>query len=189
MLKSGTTVFVGGYRQVSPANQDPVLIRFDGGKKTFCRTDFETSPADGRIYGLFLSGESLYVLFSMHGTQGAPERDLRRFTRKGWMRDAGRGAPTAAVILRMDPKSGDAQTGTFLTAVKDDGNSNSVEVLSIENTAKGLVVKANAWHSPRMTSRAPMQCTGASPFLQTIIFTPDLSRAVDSSAQRCVCCE
>ena len=189
LLENANTVFAFGYRQVAGPNQDPVLIRFDSGKRTYCRTDYETTQAEGRIYGLLLAGEDLYAVASLVGPPGKADQDFRRFARKGWMRDSGKGSPRAAIILKIKAQSGDVESAAYLTSVKEDGNSNSVEVLEMDLNSKGLTVKANAWLSPRMTSRAPMQCKGKEPYLQTIIFTPDLSKTVDSFAERCVCCE
>jgi hypothetical protein len=191
--KGGAVVEVGGsriyagYQQVSSDNQDPIVTRFDNGRQVWCRTNYETSGDDGRGYGLMWDGgQMMYAVFSATGTQGEPNKDYRRFTQRGWLPTYGAGGGAkVAVIAKINPQNGAPLRGSFLTAILENGKSNSLEVTQLSWHNRRLLVQANSWYSPRRIDRKPMTCSGASPFPYTLKFSPDLSRIFLPKADRC----
>lgn len=176
-----------GYQQVTSDNQNPIVVRFDSGRRTWCRTDYEVSGDDGRGYGLAWNGGSvLYAVFSATGTQGTASQDYRRFTSRGWLPSYGSGGgPKVAVIARLNPVNGTPYAGTFVTARLSNGRTNSLVVTNLRWTGTSLVVNANSWFSPRRRDRQPMNCTGSSPFRYRIVFTPNLQLVNSATAERC----
>lgn len=190
-VSSGDATIYVGTQQVSANNQDPRVVRFDSGRQTWCRDDLETTGDDHRGYGLLWSGDALYAVFSVTGTQGSPSEDFRRFATEGWLTsfsDAsprGGGGPKAAVIARLDPATGDGLTASYLTALTSKGKTNSLAVTSLDLDRDTLVVGANSWWRPRRADRTAMECTGDSPFPTTYHFTADLSDVTSVESDRC----
>lgn len=179
-----TTIYIG-YQQVSSTNQDPRIIRFDNGFRTWCRTDYETTNDDGRGYGLIWNGGNiLYGVFSSTGTQTG--NDFRRFSKNGWLPSYGSGGGAkVAVIAQINPANGNVYHATFLSALLANGRSNSLEVKNLSWNGKNLTVKGNAWWAPRRSNKTYMNCSGSSPFQYTTVFTPDLTKVTSSSAINC----
>ncbi len=185
-VKIADTYIFAGYRQVSAKNQDPVILRFDGGKRTWCRKDYETNNDDGRAYALFYDGTRLYAAFSATGTQGKASRDFRRFTQQGWMKSYGRGGGAkSAVILKLNPDTGEGISGTFVNAVLKNGKSNSLVVNHMNLSDGALVVQADSWYSPRRPDRQALSCSGKSPFAVRLQFEQDLSALRSVEADGC----
>jgi hypothetical protein len=130
-----STIYIG-YQQVSSINQDPRMVRFDNGVRTWCKTDYDTTGADGRGYGLLWNGSSiLYAAFSTDGTQGTSSQDFRRFATNGWLTTYGRGGGRkVAILARIDPKTGNVLNATFLSALLSNGESNSLAVKGLSWT-------------------------------------------------------
>lgn len=191
--KGGPVVTIGrsriyiGYRQVSSTNKNPIVVRFNRGRRAWCRTDYETTGDDGEGYGLLWDGSNaLYAVFSATGTQGTPSQDYRRFTSRGWLTSYGSGGgPKVAVLARLDPTNGAPNAGTFLTAQLSSGRSNSLEVTGLSWTGSRLVVTANSWFSPRRANRQPMTCNGSSPFFYRVVFSGNLRQVFRTQSDRC----
>ncbi|GAB4433102.1 MAG: hypothetical protein OHK0035_16860 [Cyanobacteria bacterium J069] len=191
--KGGPVVTIGrsriyiGYRQVSANNKNPIVVRFNRGQRAWCRSDYETTGDDGEGYGLLWDGSNaLYAVFSSTGTQGTPNQDYRRFTSQGWLTSYGSGGgPRVAVVARLNPTTGAANAGTFLTAQLSNGRSNSMLVTNLSWTGSRLVVTANSWFSPRRANRQPMTCTGSSPFFYRVVFSANLRQIVRAQSDRC----
>lgn len=183
----GTSRIYIGYQQVSADNKNPIIIRFNNGRRVWCRTDIEVTGDDGEGYGLLWNGGNLlYGVFSATGTQGTANQDYRRFTAAGWLRSYGNGGgPQVSVVLRLNPTTGQPIRGTFVTAQLSSGRSNSLVVRNLSWTGSSLLVTSDAWFSPRRTNRQPFACTGSSPFRYQLWLSPDLSRALRARAERC----
>jgi hypothetical protein len=190
----GSTYYIG-YRQVSADNQNPVVVKFTGGVRDWCREDYETTGDDGKGYGLFWNGQSLYAVFTATGTQGTPAQDYRRFTASGWLKTfsdgspGGGGGPKVAIILKLSRANGEGQVGqgTFVTSrLQSSGKTNSLEVKDLYmNTDGHLVVRANSWFAPRNVNKAPLfqtPATGGSPHDYTLVITQNLTTAICASA-------
>lgn len=187
-IESGNTVFVAGYRQVSGNNQNPIIARYDNGRLTWSRTDYETGRADGRAYGLVYdpSRNVLYAAFSVDGGQ-AGSVGYERFTRSGWLTSYGRGGGAkASMIAQINPTSGAPMRGTFITSELTNGRTNTVVVtaLSFPN-ASSLEVRANAWFHPRRTNGSRYTCSGSSPFRYKVVLNSNLTSAISASAPGC----
>ncbi len=192
--KSGPVVAFGrshiyaGYQQVSSDNQNPIVARFDRGRRTWCRTDYETTGDDGKGYGLLWNGgNALYAVFSATGSQGTASQDYRRFSTRGWLSSYGSGGgPQVAVIARLNPNTGNPVAGTFLTGVLSSGRTNSLLVRALAWSDGRLTVTADSWYAPRRIDRQPMTCTGSSPFVYTLTLGANLSQAAAATAERCL---
>lgn len=192
MSRNNSTIYIGA-RQVSSGNQDPIVVRFDNGRRTWCRDDLERSGDDGRGYGLFWSDDVLLGVVSATGNQGDGTNDLRRFTNAGWLTSYGAasprggGGPKVAAVIGLDPSSGNgrAAIGTWLTALNADGKVNSLVVRSIASAGGGVRIGVRSWFAPRGANRQAMTCTGASPFDVVYTFDSDLRTvtAVDGSGR------
>ena len=174
-----TRIFVG-YRQVTSKNQDPIVVRFDKGIRTWIRDDYERSGDDGKAYGIVWDGgDHLYIAFSATGTQGEVSNDYRRFTNQGWLRSYGRGGGArAAVIGKINPENGEPILGTFLYAKLENGNTNSMLVEKMAIQKDRLVINAKSWFSPLDTNQRRIEVTGSSPFLYRIYFDRSLKEAL-----------
>ncbi|NJN56331.1 MAG: hypothetical protein HC879_01960 [Leptolyngbyaceae cyanobacterium SL_5_9] len=176
-----------GYQQVSSTNKNPVMARFDSGRPTWCRTNYEVTNDDSTGYGLLWDGGGvMYAVFSSTGTQGEASQDFRRFATRGWLRNYGSGGGAKiAVLARVNPTTGSVSSASFLTAVASSGRTNSLHVRALSWTGTQLVVTADAWFSPRRANTQRMTCSGSSPFSYQLRFAPNLSTVGSASASRC----
>lgn len=183
----GTASIYIGYQQVSSTNKNPRLVRFDSGRRTWCKTDYEVTGDDGSGYGLIWDGGSLlYGVFSSTGTQGTSDQDFRRFSTTGWLTNYGRGGGRkVAILARINPSTGTVANATFLSALLSSGESNSMTVTGLSWTGSSLKVSANSWSAPRRTNKTRMTCSGTSPFAYTIEFAANLGSALRASAANC----
>lgn len=183
----GSTSIYIGYRQVSSINKDPIIARFDSGRRIWCKTNYEVTGDDSTGYGLLWDGRyTLYGVFSATGTQGTSSQDFRRFATNGWLTNYGSGGGAkVAILAKIDPASGNVGYATFLSALNTNGKTNSLAVNSLSLSGTNLVVNASSWFSPRRTNRTAMTCSGASPFAYTIEFVANLSSATRASAYGC----
>ncbi|MEO0803023.1 MAG: hypothetical protein AAFY57_12190 [Cyanobacteria bacterium J06642_2] len=179
-----TSIYIG-YQQVSSNNQDPRLARFDNGRQTWCRDDYEVTGDDSQGYGLIWDGDRhFYAVFSATGSQGESSEDFREFARDGWLSSYGRGGgPKVAVIARIDPDTGDVERASFLTAQLSNGNSNTVVVKELDFSSNELTVRADSFYSPRRSDRTPFNCDGASPFDYSISFSTSLQNAIRANVR------
>ncbi|MBE9101101.1 Calx-beta domain-containing protein [Vacuolonema iberomarrocanum] len=184
------TLYIGTWQR-SSNNQDPIIASFDSAnpENNWIRTDYEQTGADGRGYGLFWDGTSLYGVFSVDGTQGSSNEDFRDAARdatQGWLRSYGRGGGAKiGVVARIDPLTGDMQEAAHFSALLSSGNSNSLVIKDMTTNSSGnLVIRADSWFSPRNPDGSAMTQVGSggSPHDYTIEVQSDLRRVVSTSA-------
>lgn len=184
------TIYIGTWQQ-SANNQNPIIASFDSAnpENNWIRTDYESTGADGRGYGLFWDGDDLYAVFSTDGTQGNSSQDFRRAAAdagQSWLRSYGQGGGAKiSVVARLDEASGEMTDAAFLSALLSNGNSNSLAVKDLfVNDDENLVVRADSWFSPRNPngSRMTQVGSGGSPHDYTVEITPDLSSVVSTAA-------
>lgn len=188
----GTQTIYIGTNQVSNINQNPIIRSFDATnpENNWTRTDLETTGTDGRGLGLVWTGSALYGVFSVDGTQGQPAEDFRRATgdaEQNWLKSFGSGAGKIAVIGQLDPVTGALLKAAYLSAVKQNGKTNSLSVEDITvNSTGNLVISAKSFFNPRRPDGTAMtpdpEGTGDSPFDYTVEITADLARVVSTSA-------
>lgn len=184
-IVKGTASLYIGYRQVSSTNKDPIVLRFDGGAKTWCATDLETTGDDQTGYGLAWDGGSdFYAVFTTTGTQGDASQDFRRFATGGWLSSYGSGGGAkAAVLVRAKAADGKPDAATFLKAQKSDGKTNSLLVTALTPGADAIEVKYESYFSPLKADKKPFDCTGgSSPFPSTLTLSRDLKSATAATA-------
>ncbi|OHX63928.1 hypothetical protein [Flammeovirga pacifica] len=187
-IRHGGTSYYIGYQQVSSNNQNPILSRYDNGILTWSRTDYETSDDDNKGYALVWDTENnLYAVFSCTGTQGDATDDFRRFASNGWLSSYGQGGgKKIAIVAKINTMTGDIEYATFLHAELSNGDSNSMNVTSLDfDTEDNVIVGANSWFSPRRIDKVKMDCTGDSAFEYSITFTSNLSSALSATANGC----
>ncbi len=174
-----------GTLQVSTKNQDPVVAFYREGNLVFCSADYDASPVDARAVAATADKEHLYVAFSTDGGAKHP-RAFTRFTQSGWQESYGAGGGAKVlVILKIRKADGVAIAGTYITAKKQDGKTNSVALKSLEFTNNSIRLVADAWYSPLKTDKTPYQCSGASPFAYTVQLSADLASAMSTAAPQC----
>lgn len=184
-VKVGDSALYVGYRQVSSTNKNPVLARYDSGKKAWCREDLEVTGDDGTGYGLgWDGGQAAWAVFTSTGTQGTEAEDFRRFAKGTWQPSYGAGGGAKiAVLARVDAASGTPSKATFLRASKSDGKANSLAVTGLSLKDGRIVVEADSWFSPVKTDKTPYDCTGGtSPFRWVVELDTDLAKAHAASA-------
>jgi hypothetical protein len=185
-----------GTDQVSAINQNPILASFDAlnPANNWIRSDYETTGADGRGYGVAVTpaGE-VYAFFSVDGTQGSPPEDFRRVSNgaeQAWLRSYGQGGgPKVSVIGKIDPATGNLIAAAYLSAVLGNGNSNTLTITGLALQPNGnLLVSAQSFFSPRQPNGQPMALDNdpttpeTSPFAYFVEITPDLKRVESTSA-------
>jgi hypothetical protein len=190
-IQLGTQTIYIGTQQVTSDNQNPIVASFDSANSNnnWVRTDYEVTGTDGRGYGLFWSGNQLYAVFSVDGTQGTPAEDFRRVSgdaTQAWLRSYGAGGGAkVAVLTRLDPTTGTLTDAVYLSSILSSGKSNSLAVIGVSINAVGnLVVKAESYFAPRRADGKAMTQTtfGSSPFDYTLEITPDLKTVISTSA-------
>lgn len=182
----GTTTIYIGYQQVSSTNKNPRLIRFDNGRQTWCRTDYETTGDDGSGYGLMWDGrDNFYGVFSSTGTQTG--NDFRRFATNGWLKSYGNGGGAkVAVLAKINPTNGDVLSATFISAHNPStGKTNSLVVTGLVWQGTSINVLAKSWWLPRRTNTTAMTCSGGSPFAYDLTLTTNLTTALVAKATGC----
>jgi gliding motility-associated-like protein len=191
-LTIGGSNYYIGTRQASATNQNPIIIKFTGGVRDWCREDYETDAVEGRGYGLYWSGTDLYAVVSVNGHSSG----LQRFTGRGWLRHFTDFLPSgstivsgarATVIFKINPRNGEGMSGqgTFLTSRTTDNRANTLLIRDISRDGvDNLVMRANSWNAPRRINREVMSpiAPGAEPYDYTLIMTSDLVSAVCASA-------
>lgn len=196
--QGGATLTIGnqniyiGTWQISSNNQNPIMASFDAQNpaNNWVRSDYETTGADGRGYGLFWDGDELYAVFSTDGTQGSVSEDFRRCASdntQAWTRSYGSGGGAKiAVVAKIDETTGEMTDAAFISARLSNGNSNSMVITDINLDTDGdLLINADSWFSPRNPDGSPMtqvDLSLTSPFDYTLEITPDLSTVVSTAA-------
>lgn len=187
----GSQTIYTGTQQVTSINQNPIVRSFDSENpaNNWTRTDYEVTGSDGRAQGLFWSGNDLYGVFTVDGTQGEPSQDFRRAAgdaQQSWLRSYGQGGGgKIAVLGRLDLATGELLDAAHLSAILSNGNSNSFTVDDILlNSSGNLVVRATIAFAPRNPdgSRMHQIVSGSSPFDYTLEITPDLKQVISTSA-------
>ncbi len=185
------TVYIGT-EQVSANNQDPIIRSFDSANpdNNWTRQDLETTGTDGRGLGLIWTGTALYGVFSVDGTQGEVAEDFRRATgevKQDWLRSYGSGEGKVAVIGQLDPATGALLKAAYLSAVKQNGESNSLSITGATvNGVGNLVISAKSFFSPRRPNGSALtkdpNNTQGSPFDYIVEITPDLTEVISTAA-------
>ena len=185
------TVYIGT-EQVSANNQNPIVRSFDPANpgNNWTRQDLETTGTDGRGLGLVWTGTALYGVFSVDGTQGEVTEDFRRATgdvQQDWLRSYGSGEGKVAVIGQLDPATGALLKAAYLSAVKENGKSNSLSITGASvNSAGNLVISAKSFFSPRRPNGSALtkdpNNTQDSPFDYALEITPDLTEVISTAA-------
>ncbi|MEM9770123.1 MAG: hypothetical protein AAF889_00730 [Cyanobacteria bacterium P01_D01_bin.73] len=183
-----STIYVG-FAQVSANNQDPRIARFDNGQQVWCREDYEITGDDSTGYGLVWDGgDRLYAAFTSTGTRGTPDQDFRRFATNGWLTSYGAGGgPSVTVLAQISPNTGDVQRATFISALQNNGASNTLRLTELGLGTGGVTIRATSFFSPRRPDRSAFSCsaTGVGGFDYTATFTSDLSNVTQASAPGC----
>ncbi len=191
-LTIGGSNYYIGTRQVTATNQNPIIIKFTGGVRDWCREDYENDAVEGRGYGLYWSGTDLYAIVSINGHSSG----LQRFTSRGWLRHftdyMPLGSPIvsgarATVIFKINLRNGEGMVGhgTFLSSRTADNRANTVLIRDISRDGVGnLVLRADSWNNPRRIDKEAMHpiSPGSEPYDYTLIMTSDLMSAICASA-------
>jgi len=181
-LSSGTVEL--GTLQVSAKDQNPIVKYSEGGRQLFCRNDYDTTAADARSVAVTADKDHLFLAFSIDG--GGAGNSFTRFTQNGWQKSYGSGGGSKVlVILKVRKTDGEPVAGTYLTARKNDGKTNSVILKNIQFTAGKLEVTAQSWSSPLKHDLSPYACSGKSPYRYTVRLSGDLGTAVATDAENC----
>lgn len=182
-LKDGVVKL--GTLQVSKKNQNPIVAFFQSGKQVFCRKDIDTSPVDARAIAATANKDHLFVAFSSDG--GANHvMAFTRFTKAGWQKSYGKGGGAKVIVLLKIRKSdGEVVNGTYVTAQKDDGKTNSIVVKKLTYENNSVQLQADSWYSPLRIDQTPYRCSGKSPFFYTLQLSPDLTTAMSTNAPQC----
>ncbi|TVQ19209.1 MAG: hypothetical protein EA367_12345 [Leptolyngbya sp. DLM2.Bin15] len=184
------TIYIGTWQRTS-INQDPIIASFDSANpaNNWVRTNYESTGADGRGYGLFWDGTHLYGVFSVDGTQGTSSEDFRRVANTAtqtWLRSYGQGGGAKiGVLARINPATGEMTTAAHLSARLSNGNSNTLVIKDMFiNSNNNLVVRADSWFSPRNPDGSAMTQVGSggSPHDYTVEITRDLRTVISTSA-------
>ncbi len=189
----GTQTVYIGTEQVSANNQNPIIRSFDAvnSENNWTRQDLETTGTDGRGLGLIWTETALYGVFSVDGAQGKATEDFRRATggvQQSWLSSYGMGGGSkVAVIGQIDPATGALLKAAYLSAVKQDGKTNSLFITGATvNNAGNLVVSAKSYFNPRRSDGSAMikdsNNTQDSPFDYTVEITADLTQVVSTAA-------
>lgn len=189
-LTLGAKNYYIGTKQTTSINQDPIISAYSKGKLLWSRSDYETTGADGRGYGLYSSSKGLYGVFSIDGTQGAVSQDFRRSSAgatQSWLKSYGSGGGAkAAVLVKLDPNTGALISSVYLSSVLSSGKTNSFAVSSLTTNAAGnIVVNGQSYFAPRRVDGKAMtqvNTTAKSPFNYTLEITSDLKTVLKTSA-------
>jgi hypothetical protein len=178
MVGQGATRIYIGTHQVSSNNQNPIIARFSNGVQEWCIDEYEISGVDGRGNGLLWEGDILYAALSVDGG-GTNNFAIGG----GWLNSYGSGGgPKVGVIVKLDPATGQAQHGTYLSAQLGSGNTNSLTVQNFcLTTSDTLVVLSETAHWSRYANRNPMNdvmVSSPTGFRHWIEFSPDLTTAI-----------
>ncbi|MEM6971402.1 MAG: hypothetical protein AAF577_01255 [Pseudomonadota bacterium] len=184
-----TTIYVGT-RQVSATNQNPVVASFTNGVQDWRREDYETGAADGRGRGVVWDGlGQLYAAFTIDGGQSSSV-GFEAFTLDGWGQNYGSGGgPSVAVLLRLDPATGDALGGTYVISQLSSGNTNTVVPLRLglrdgAGAERDVFFAGDAFFLPLSTDRSRMTAPpgASSPFEYRLLFDAALENALVAEA-------
>ncbi|MEM6530554.1 MAG: dockerin type I domain-containing protein [Chloroflexota bacterium] len=173
---SGVLTLFIGYRQVSSNNQNPIMAAFNGNTQAWCRTDYDTSPADSRGYGLVSVNGNVYATFTADGGNVT----LTNFTGNGWINSYGSGGgPRVSVVLRINPANGAPTGGTFIIARLNNGNTNSATVEAITASGSNVAISGVSAFGPLDPGRNRRQDCSANEF--TYVLSADLSTIVSAT--------
>lgn len=178
------TIYVG-YEQVGD-NQNPVIVRVDGGAPVWCRIH-ETEGPDGRAVAItWDGGDVAYVVYTIVGGGSSLEG------KGGWLSSYAPGAisgggPKVSYVGKVDTSDGSLASGTFIIAVKSDGKVNShapagaVTVLEDGN----VEFLGSSAHKPiDADGQQSMDCTDY-PFDSKYVLSPDLDALVCAQSTNC----
>ena len=189
-VTSGNTTIYIGTNQATTNNQNPIVTSFTNGTRDWVISNYETGGPDGRGEGLLWDGaDRLYVAFTITGGGSG----IESLTTNGWLSNygSGGGAPVT-VLAQIDPLTGlqssaiaPSGNGTFVSAILNSGNSNTLIPNSLAFSGDNIVLEADSFFGPRDINRNRQTQTTmgiSSPFDYTITFTSDLSTAISAIA-------
>ena len=182
-----TTIYIGTYQRTS-VDQDVIIASYTNGVLDWMKADYETSGPDSRGLGLVWDGaDALYAVMTIDGGVPLSGNGFERFTQGGWLPNYGSGGGAAvSVVLKLNPLSGLAETGTYITAkTPDAGQTNSLRPTGISLVNDSVVFEGDSFFSPLDEDRDVMSCVGGSPFDYRAVFASDLSEALSSEAIGC----
>lgn len=178
----GATLFVG-YQQVSSANQDPVVRRFDGATARWCVRHEQQSP-DGRALGVtWDGGATAYVVFTIVGGGS----DLDKAATGGWLASYGNGGGAkVAVVGQLDAATGALARASFVIAKLSSGKTNTFNPTDAPiRLANGDVeLDGDSAFQPIQPDRALQACTGY-PFHAKYVLAGDLATARCATSTDC----
>jgi ABC-type sugar transport system substrate-binding protein len=182
-------IYVGTWQRTA-IDQDPLVASINTATNTlnWLRNDYESVPPDGRGNGVLVTSTGdVYVAFSVDGGSN----NYNFAANGGWLTSYGQGGGgKVGVLVQIDSASGAPLRGTFITAVLNSGNTNSLNISALDVDSNGnIVVSANTAAAPRYedTSRMPCPAYNSSIGVQdyTLVLRPDLSSAVSATAPSC----
>lgn len=178
----GATLFVG-HQQVSSANQDPVVRRFDGASPTWCVRHEQQSP-DGRALGVtWDGGGAAYVIYTVVGGG----TDLDKAASGGWLSSYGSGGgPKVAVVGRVDAATGALARASFVIAKLASGKTNTFAPTDapIRLASGDVEIDGDSAFQPIQPDRALQTCTGY-PFHAKYVLSGDLATARCATSTDC----
>lgn len=188
----GTQTIYIGTEQATANNQDPILRSFDpvNPANNWTQDTLETSGTDGRGLGLLWSGSALYGIFSVDGAQnnGTDFRQAASSATQNWLKSYGTGGgPKIAVIAQLDPTTGALLKAAHLSAILNNGETNSLSIIgaTVKNNGN-IVIQAESFFRPRRPDGTALiqdpGNTAGSPFDYTIEITSDLRTVVSTNA-------
>jgi hypothetical protein len=177
-----------GTHQATSINQNPIVASIDSVNSTinWIRSDYENTPVDGRGNGLLLtSSGDLYAAFSVDG--GSNSFNLA--ASNGWLNSYGSGGGAkVGVVVKLNPSDGAPQAGTFVTAVLNSGNTNTLNINALAADVSGnIIVSANTAAAPRFANTSRMPCPAYDGNIEdyTLVLTANLQSAVSATAPSC----
>ena len=187
----GTTAFYFGFDRITAQDVNPIIYKVVDNAVVWVRDDYETSSDDSITSGLVWDGDArLYATFTASSllATGFP-------TGSGWLPVlATTGALVQAnakvsVLVQIDPATGDALAGTFISSLLSTGKSNSMfpVMLDIGLSETGdtqVLFEGGSSFNPRETDTTRMTDTGGynAPHPYRVLFNETLSVALAAEA-------
>ncbi|MDX1904814.1 MAG: hypothetical protein SFU27_11710 [Thermonemataceae bacterium] len=150
---AGNTYSVG-YEQVSSNNKDPFVLKKDANGNQLWKYNHESTSVDGTAYLVILDNNAQpWVVFSVDGGSNDADYISKKWVETNafsnvFMNSYGNGGgPKVAVLAQLDANTGKILKGTFLTARKDDGKTNTFTIKSIGTNNGNIAFEAEttAW--------------------------------------------
>ena len=187
MTLAGNDIYIGSH-QATSINQNPIVASINPNTNTinWIRSDYEQTGVDGRGNGLLVTGSGeLYAAMSVDGGSNS----FNFAAGSGWLNSYGLGGGAkVGVVVELDPATGAPQAGTFVTAVLNSGNTNTLNINNLGVDSSGnIIVSANTAAAPRFADTSRMPCPAYDGNIEdyTLVLTPNLQSAVSATAPSC----